>query len=93
MLAALGNITATNSKSTQILLIMFALITALTVPAVSPLMKQQKLGWTLFFLTMPVQAVGVAASLTASSNMILVGAIVGAIVGAYVLLDIRHYYK
>jgi hypothetical protein len=65
----------------------------LTIPAISLLKKRQKLGWLLFFLTMIVQAVGITASLFASSNPILIGAIVGAFVAGYVLLDIRSYYE
>lgn len=92
MLGLLGDITNKGSSSAQILLIMLGVITVLTLPAIYPLMKYRKLGWMLFFLTMPVQAVGIAASLAASSNVMLFGAIVGAIVGAYVLLDIRKFY-
>jgi hypothetical protein len=93
MLGMLGNLGDTDSVSTQILLVMFGAITVLTIPAIAPLKKHQKLGWNLFFLTMIIQAVGVAASLIASSSPILIGAIVGAIVAGYVLLDIRSYYK
>jgi hypothetical protein len=93
MLGMFGNLTDTNSKSTQILLIMFGAIIVLTIPAIYPLMKHKQLGWVLFFLTMIVQAVGVAASLTQSANPMLIGAIVGAFVAGYVLLDIRSYYK
>jgi hypothetical protein len=93
LLGALGNLAATDTKSTQILLLMFVVIALLTIPAISPLMKQKKLGWVLFFLTMPIQALGITASLIESSNLILIGAIAGAIVAGYVLLDIRSYYK
>jgi hypothetical protein len=93
MLGVLGNVNDTASASAQILLIMFGAITLLTIPAISPLKKQKKLGWLLFFLTMIIQAFGVTASLIASSNPILFGAVAGALVGGYILLDIRSYYK
>jgi hypothetical protein len=92
MLGMLGNLSG-DSKATQILLIMFGAITVLTIPAIYPLINRKKLGWLLFFLTMPVQAIGVAASMAAASNMILTGAVIGAIVAGYVLLDIRSYFK
>jgi hypothetical protein len=93
MLGTVGNLASTDNKSKQIELIMFGIITALTIPAIYPLMKHKKLGWFLFFLTMLVQAIGITASLFASFNPILIGAIVGAFVAGYVLLDIRSYYK
>jgi hypothetical protein len=88
MVALLGNLRSTDSKSTQILLVMIGVITLMTIPAISPLMRRKKLGWTLFFLTMPIQAIFIAASLIESSNPVFIGAIVGPIVGVYILLDI-----
>jgi hypothetical protein len=93
MLGILGNVSDTDSAPSQILLIMFGSIIVLTIPAIYPLKQRKKLGWNLFFLTMIIQAVGVVASLIASSNPVLLGAIMGAIVAGYVLLDIRSYYK
>jgi hypothetical protein len=93
MVALLGNLRSTDSKSTQILLFMMGVITLMTIPAISPLMRHKKLGWTLFFLTMPVQILCIAASLIESSNPVFIGAIVGPIVGVYILLDIRSYYN
>jgi hypothetical protein len=91
MLAVFGS--PLNTLQGDILAAMFAIILAMTIPSVMPLMRRRRAGWALFFLTMPVQAGGVVASLAVGASPMLIGALVGAALAGWALLEVRDCFR